>query len=74
MNRLKKEARFVIISFMVTFDTYTEELSRIFFFMWIILHLFLKVEEQSEENLLAEYHRFWIQFSKGTQYLNHLYS
>ncbi|XP_063611017.1 cullin-2-like [Penaeus indicus] len=39
-----------------------------------VRQLYCEVEEQSEENLLAEYHRFWIQFSKGTQYLNHLYS
>lgn len=34
----------------------------------------VQVSKQREENLLAEYHRYWLQFSKGTHYLNNLYS
>lgn len=39
-----------------------------------VRNLYTEVSKQSEENLLVEYHRYWIQFSKGTQYLNNLYS
>lgn len=39
-----------------------------------VRELFAEVSKQREENLLAEYHRYWLQFSKGTQYLNNLYS
>jgi len=39
-----------------------------------VRNLYTEVSKQGEENLLVEYHRYWIQFSKGTQYLNNLYS
>lgn len=39
-----------------------------------VRELYSEVSKQREENLLAEYHRYWLQFSKGTQYLNNLYS
>ncbi|XP_045120266.1 cullin-2-like isoform X2 [Portunus trituberculatus] len=39
-----------------------------------VRELYARVSKQREENLLAEYHRYWLQFSKGTHYLNNLYS
>ncbi|XP_076032202.1 cullin 2 [Oratosquilla oratoria] len=39
-----------------------------------VRNLHSKVSSHGEESLLAEYHRCWLQFSKGTQYLNNLYS
>lgn len=29
--------------------------------------------ESSDENLLYLYHKFWNEFSKGSEYLNNLY-
>lgn len=36
--------------------------------------LFKVVMSKGEENLLSNYHRYWFQYSKGTEYLNKLYS
>lgn len=39
-----------------------------------VKELFKVVVSKGEENLLSNYHRCWFEYSKGTEYLNKLYS